>query len=524
MLAVALAGCEMVVSVEPIVPESEAIVDARLPGTWEDPEHQDRWVVRAAGDGEAAYLVDGKPARLGRLGEYLVLEFAAGDAVPGELNLPIQLPVILEFVPDGLRFKVLDRTSLYEFLQARQSDLAYRLQPRSVPPDGYYHLVLYDSTARVRAELAAYLAQPGLLEKAPILVRVEDASLAGQKTPVVPPCFEVSPWPEADQLLSRDRHLRAFLYSSTVDLGGGRILWTFATSWVDPDGQSDAEVGNIDESVNSIAIQVGTDPESARLTLHWRRAEDGTPAPFFPVEEQLARDGVRVRDRLVLFFGRPMIFLGRGPEQVNWAALMVENPDDEPSAWRMRSLEAPEDPLGILLGQAAVLQLDGYVYAFGPEYRRDHRPDVAQQLYAARWPEAKVYAGELGEPEWWAGEKLGWLSDAPHVHRSPLFEYWDEKVSIHLDAVSGSFLAVHARRGESMEIVMRAAPTVIGPWSEARFIHRPVENRIGGTDEFSGPYDARAHLELTGADVMLSYSTAYPWPGIRFLRLARCRH
>jgi hypothetical protein len=517
MLAIALAGCELppVVSVEPVVPEAEAILDDRLVGTWQA-QQQGPYVVSLAGEGDATYLVDGAPARLGRLGEHLVLEFLPGTSQLGALSLPVHYLVVLKFVPEGLGFGLLDEVRLHEFLQARQSDLAYRIQPRRGPPDRDYRLVLYDSTARVRSELAAYLARPDVLEGAPILVRIEDASLGKPKPPVTPPCFEVSPWPEADRLFSRDPRLRGFAIPSTADLGGGRILWTFPASWVDPDGQADTDVGSIDETVDSIAIQSGTDPASAQLAFHWRRAEDGTPTPFFAVGEgALVSDGVRVRDRLVLFFDQ---------ERVHWAALMVENPDEPPATWRMQRLETPENPLGIVLGEAAVLQHDGYVYAFGPEYAGNEGLGVAHQLYAARWPDAKVYAGELGEPEWWAGEKLGWLPDSPHVHRFPLFEYWDFKVSIHFDAVSGRFLAVHARRGESMEIVMRAAPALVGPWSEARFIHRPVENHVGEPGEFSGPYDARAHPQLTGADLVLSYSTADPWMGLRFLRLARCQH
>jgi len=532
VLAIVLGGCESVVSVEPVVPESEAILDARLVGTWEHPE-TGQWVIMPAGEGEAAYFVRGRPARkfyvrheirelccpvsgklarLGRIGDTLVLELLPGEPAPGTLTLPGHFLVILEFVPEGLRFETLGGTDLYKFLRARQSDLGYRLQPWN---SSNTDLVLYDTTDRVRAELAEYLQQWDGLEDAPTLARVDDMSFAGSRSAVAPPCFEASGWPEADRLLERDPRFQGFYSAATVDLGGERILWNFALSRVDPAGSAESQRGSFDHHVDSIALQSGTNPAEAHVEFH-----------FLPIliddRPFLLGSGLRVRDRLVLFLGR-RVFFSSDPEYLQWAAVLVENPDDEPSTWRLRQLDTTENPLSILLGEATVLQLDGYVYAFGPEYRPEERVSTARQLYAARWPEAKVYAGNLGEPEWWGGEKLGWLPDARQVQRSPLFEYWDQHVSIHFDPVSRRFLAVHARRGESMDVVMRAAPTLVGPWSEPRLIHRPAENLVAGTDEFFvGPYDARAHPELTGADLVLSYSTGYPWLGIRFLRLTRC--
>jgi putative membrane protein len=541
VLAIVLAGCESVVSVEPVVPESEAILDDRLVGTWEHPE-TGQWVIMPAGEGEAAYFVRGQPARkfyvrhdirelccpvngklarLGRVGDTLVLELLPGEPAPGTLTLPGHFLVILEFVPEGLRFETLSGTGLHNFLRARQSDLGYKLQPWT---SSYNDLVLYDTTDRVRAELAEYLRALNGLKDAPTLVRVDDMSFAGSKSAVAPPCFEASGWPEADRLLERDPRFQGFYSAATVDLGGERILWNFALSWVDPTGSAELQLGSLDDHVDSIALQSGTNPADARVEFHWRM-EEGSPSFFLPILEDdrpfLMGSGMRIRDRLVLFLGRRLEF-GSDPEFLRWAAVLVENPDDDPSTWRMRQLDTPENPLSILLGEAAVLQLDGYVYAFGPEYRPDEGMSTARQLYVARWPEAKVYAGNLGEPEWWGGEKLGWLPDARQVQRSPLFEYWDQHVSIHFDAISRRFLAVHARRGESMDVVMRAAPALVGPWSEPRLIHRPAENFVARTDEDGGPYDARAHPEFTGADLVLSYSIAEPRPGIRFLRLARC--
>jgi len=76
---------------------------------------------------------------------------------------------------------------------------------------------------------------------------------------------------------------------------------------------------------------------------------------------------------------------------------------------------------------------------------------------------------------------------------------------------------------------MRAAPALTGPWSAPQMVYRPPE--------YYRPnmmiYAAKAHPELTGGDLILTYATNtfkfaeqltdsliyYP----RFVRLTRCR-
>jgi hypothetical protein len=110
-----------------------------------------------------------------------------------------------------------------------------------------------------------------------------------------------------------------------------------------------------------------------------------------------------------------------------------------------------------------------------------------------------------------------------------LFENGQSELTIHLDQVSRRFLGVHTRGFGAADAVMRAAPGLTGPWSEPRMLYRPPE--------YYRPnvmiYATKAHPELTGADLILTYATNtfnfgeqvtdsliyYP----RFVRLTRCR-
>jgi hypothetical protein len=344
--------------------------------------------------------------------------------------------------------------------------------------------------------------------------------------PVEVPCFEASAWREADRLFRGDPHWVGGDVASSVDLGNGRILWLFGDTWVHPTGRGTREGATMIS--NSVAIQTGTNPAEARMDFYWGSTAAGRPAALFPDrgDERLwFGNGVRVRDRLVLFFSRTIqVKTGLGFDQVGWTAVMVENPDAEPSAWRVRPLETPANPLGVLVGFAAILRQGDDVYALGSQ-----NPVKSHPIYAARWPADKVRRGELLDPEWWAGDRLGWVPDSATAPRWPLLENAQSELTVHVDAATGRFLAVHTQGFGSADVTMRAAAALTGPWTAPRVIYRPPEYNRPNVMIYAG----KAHPHLTGADLVLTYATntlagaevlrdnAVYYP--RFVRLAKCR-
>jgi hypothetical protein len=351
-------------------------------------------------------------------------------------------------------------------------------------------------------------AQPFLLERSqqkqtltePTLWRRTQAT--GPTDPpalVAVPCFEASAWHEADQLFRRDPHWVGGDGASSVDLGDGRILWLFGDSWIDPSGQRTRQSARMVS--NSVAIQVGADPATASIRFYWGRAADGSAAALIPDEGDERHwfgNGVRVGDRLLLFLNRVRgTDTGIGFESVGWTAWMVANPDAEPSTWRMTRLATPPNPLGVLVGFAAVLRLGEHVFAFGSQ-----DPVKSHPIYAVRWPVPQARQGALSNPEWWAGERLGWVPDSSAAPRQPLFEKGQSELTIHGDEATERFLAVQTQGFGPADVMMRAAPALTGPWSESRMLYRPLE--------YYRPnvmiYSAKAHPELTGAHLVLTVS------------------
>ncbi len=72
------------------------------------------------------------------------------------------------------------------------------------------------------------------------------------------PVIVAEPWPAADKMFKRDHRWLGGDGASSIDLGGGRVLWLFGDSFIDA---RDRHLRG--ESVlirNSVAIQFGHDP------------------------------------------------------------------------------------------------------------------------------------------------------------------------------------------------------------------------------------------------------------------------
>lgn len=311
-----------------------------------------------------------------------------------------------------------------------------------------------------------------------------------------------APWPEADALFRQDARWRGADDAYSVDLGNDRIAWLFADSLVA--ANSPPTRPPFPSARNTVGLQFGSDPTTARMTFYYRTNREGNPASFFPEDgdawywpgdgERLGADGP-----LLVFLMR----IRRDPTRQpgwdfrgdGWTAVRVLNPDDEPDRWRIERTLAPPNPWGIVVGSASVLADDGWLYAFSTREPPPH------DVHLVRWPLDAAIAGNLGKPEWWDGESRGFvgqgeLSRAPR----PLFKDGQTEFSVH--RAGDGFVVVQTIGFGAATIGARTAPSLTGPWSEVREVWRPPE-----ADKRNALiYAAKAHPELdAGDDVAVTF-------------------
>lgn len=338
------------------------------------------------------------------------------------------------------------------------------------------------------------------------------------------PCFDAAAWPEADALFLGDDYWIGADGASSVDLGGGRTLWLFADTWIDPSGDRSRRSATLIR--NSIAIQSGYDPAAADIDFYWRAGAQGAPGAFFPGsngEWFWPGHGLRLGEVVVVFLNRMRpADGGLGFESAGWNPVLIHNPDDHPQQWRTQLLEMPAERLGISPGFAGALQWEGFVYALGSA-----DPVKTHPVYAVRWPVDAVRRGRFDAPEWWTGPDTGWASGAD-VIPSMLFDNGQSELGIAHDDVLDVFLVVQTTGFGAADIALRSSAAIGREWAPAVPVFRPKE--------FDRPnimiYAAKLHPQLTGADTVLTYATNtfefaehFSDPGIyypRFVRFTRC--
>ena len=316
-----------------------------------------------------------------------------------------------------------------------------------------------------------------------------------------PARWDASAWKAADKLFRGDPRWVGGDGAYSVDLGKGRILWLFGDSLIDPCGSHSRKSAGVKMVGNSVAIQIGSDPATAKIRFYWKDARDRSPAAFFSDrgrERFWPGDGIRLRDSLLLFLMRvKTIPGGLGFEVCGWDAVLVRNPDDSPPNWKMTWLETPSNTLHVIVGSAGVLRDGGFVYAFGSK-----EPGGAS-AYLVRWPESEARNGRLLHPQWWDGS--GWSGKEPEENNpaAPVLRGAGSEFTVHRDPETGKFVMIHSVGFGPADIVMREAVRPSGPWSAPERLYCPPEFRIPRIMI----YQAKAHLGLTGADLVLTYST-----------------
>lgn len=297
-------------------------------------------------------------------------------------------------------------------------------------------------------------------------------------------------WPEADKLFRTDPRWLGSDAAFSIDLGDNHVLWLFGDTFVARRiGDSRKQAAFVR---NTVAIQTGYDPSRADIRFYWR---GGASWEIFPSEGKIwmwPAHGTRIGRRLIVFCSRVAPDSKKdslGFQLVGWVAFAIDNPDDEPSVWKMRKIG--EDHERLMLG-SAVVRDSAFVYVFGES-------EPAHDIYLARWSLEDFQSPQLGAPEWWSG--ADWHQEKST--RQPVMRNVSSEISVQLNPSGGGFIEVNSQGFGATDVVMRSAPRLDGPWNAAKVIYRPPESNAPDVFVYAG----KSHPELTGADLVVTYAT-----------------
>ena len=304
-------------------------------------------------------------------------------------------------------------------------------------------------------------------------------------------------WPEAEALFRQDPRWRGADGAYSVDLGGGRRLWLFGDTFVARPGAHGRSGCAMPR--NTIGLQEGADPTTARMTVAWRGSAE-TPTAWFPEDGKVWHwplCGLRVDDSVIVFCSNVESTGEDGPfgfRGVGWTAFRVRGIGGPLDRWSCEKLATPPARFPVAVGTAVIADGDS-VIAYG-----EHEPGN-HDVYALRWSREDFGAGRLLEPEWF--DSGAWRKDAEVTSAPrPIVEGGAPEFTVHR-APDGRFVMVQILGFPAGEVAVREAPRPEGPWSEARILFHPPECERDGVFVYAG----KAHAGLWDGGLCGTYAT-----------------
>jgi hypothetical protein len=283
----------------------------------------------------------------------------------------------------------------------------------------------------------------------------------------------------------------------SIDLGDGRVLWLFGDTFI---SRSFLNTRRLSKMIrNSVAIQSGDDPSTASMEFYWR-TPDGTPTSFFPEDGDTwfwPGHGIALNGKLFIFLmATRSSSQGLGFENTDWRAVSVSNLEKPPSEWHLEWLATPDNPFGLIVS-GSVIQEGEYVVAFSIK-------EPEHTIHLVRWPIAQMMNEDLMQPQWWMGEEGRWvvqqeMMTAPQA----LFSQGQNEFTIHYELMIDRYLEIQTVGFGKADLGYRLSDLATGAWSPIQRFCRPEEHLI--PDVLI--YAAKAHPELEGADLVLTYAT-----------------
>ncbi len=315
------------------------------------------------------------------------------------------------------------------------------------------------------------------------------------------PGYSVEPLPAYDALFTRTEGWTGGDAVYSVALADDTTLWLYGDTWIGDivDGKhKDATMVN-----NSIALQRGKDPATASVDFFWQTTKDGKAAAFIRPADGTGWfwifDGIVADGKLYLF----LMQIIKTDEKGIWGFKHigtwlgeVENPHDDPLAWRIRQYKIPYGRYskdGNLFFGSAVMR-DGdfvYIYGAGEDWSKGMG---GRSMIVARVPYNKMT--DFGK--WRFFSDGNWRADMVGI--SKLFNGTATESSVCYQPAIKRYVVVYTENGLSKNILMRFSPTPVGPWGNTYKVYECPEVQWHKT-YFC--YAAKAHPEISNEDELI---------------------
>jgi hypothetical protein len=305
------------------------------------------------------------------------------------------------------------------------------------------------------------------------------------------PDVAVEALPQYEMLFSNENGWTGADGAYSVALNQNTMAWFFGDTWI---GQ--IKYGrhlNATLINNSVAIQQGMTPATAKLDFYWGRAADGKPAALFqPADGRgwfWVFDAVMTRGGLYVFLIQTERTQGEAVFDFKvirtWLG-HVDNPTEMPLNWRIKQIPIPWGEFsasGTILWGSAVLRVDDDLFVYGTA--EDGGSTAGHKdMILARVPLSVL--ADFSKWRFYAGGS--WVSDFKQASR--LLKNVPNEYSVSYLAGLKQYALVYSEDGLSHNILARLSRHPQGPWGDAMQLYQCPEVRW---DDSIFCYAAKAH-------------------------------
>ncbi len=348
------------------------------------------------------------------------------------------------------------------------------------------------------------ITNPGIKSGRPGLIGIVLALAVLFQWPVCPAAQEVAApwrieatrWEEAERIFHGDPRWQGGDGATAIDLGGGRVLWLFGDSFIDPSASGSRSLSML--ARNSIAIQTGYDPSTADMKFYWK-TNGSKPAAFFAAKGDSwywPASGIMLGRHLIVFLMEIQATKKNalGFETRGWKAVWIDNPQDDPDRWRLTYLISPQRQ-GLLVGSGNPIVVDGFLQVFAAD-------ETDRAVYLVRWPVSRARTGTLTAPQWWMGGKAGWAAGKDNRARPErIFAEGQMEFTVEYLPSEKRYLQIQTLSVMNPCLAWATAHATTGPWSEKKCFFTPAEQ--GRPDIVI--YAGKSHPMLKGSDMVFTY-------------------